>query len=287
MIRHAAAIAVALLLTPAWLQAQNPEFTVNVQSANVHKGPSTGSPVIGKAPRGAVLEVTRDLGDWLKVTWPEVPDSTGYVHITSGAKARPMAGEPRSGAAPTYVNRPARATLVPVPANANVSYAALETDDSRGSLYVSPRTHVMGVGGRMAGTTFGYGGTFRGWTRNRLGLQVELSRYSLTSADAFGTVTSLELAPSAMYSLPDRVADYVWFRPFVGGGVNLHRASQPGFGSTNKVGFQAFGGGEATFASFPSLAISADLGYRSTPAPYEGFDLTGVRVSVAAHWYWK
>ena len=285
MIRHAAAIAVALLLNTAWVQAQTPEFTINVQSANVYKGPSTGSPVIGRAPRGTVLEVTRDLGDWLKVSWTEVPDSTGYVHITTGSKSRPMAAEPLSGAAPTYVNRPARANLVPVPTNA--SYAALETDDSRGTLYVTPRTHVMGLGGRMAGTTFGYGGTFRGWTRNRLGLQLELSRYSLTSPDAFGTVTSLEFAPSAMYSLPDRVADYFWFRPYVGGGVNFHRATQTNFGSTNKVGFQAFGGGEATFASLPSLAISADLGYRSTPAPYEGFDLSGVRVSVAAHWYWK
>ena len=285
MIRHAAAIAVALLLNPAWVQAQNPEFTINVQSANVYKGPSTGSPVIGKAPRGTVLEVTRDLGDWLKVTWTAVPDSTGYVHITTGAKSRPMATEPLSGAAPAYVNRPARANLMPVSSNA--SYAALETDASRGTLYVTPRTHVMGVGGRMAGTTFGYGGTFRGWTRNRLGLQVEVSRYSLTSPDAFGTVTSLEFAPSVMYSLPDRVADYLWFRPYVGGGVNFHHATQPDFGSTNEVGFQAFGGGEATFASLPSLAISADLGYRSTPAPYEGFDLSGVRVSVAAHWYWK
>jgi hypothetical protein len=87
--------------------------------------------------------------------------------------------------------------------------------------------------------------------------------------------------------LPDRVADYVWFRPYVGGGANLLRANQTGFGSTNKVGFQAFGGGEATFASFPSLAISADIGYRSTPAPYESFELSGARISVAAHWYWK
>jgi hypothetical protein len=283
MIRHAAAIAVALLLTPAWLQAQNPEFTINVASANVYKGPSTGSPVIGKAPRGTVLEVTRDLGDWLKITWPAVPDSVGYVHLSTGAKARPMAVDRPPAATPTYTNRPARASLAP----ASLSYAPAEANESYGSLYVTPRTHVVGFGGRMAGTTFGYGGTFRGWTRNRLGIQVEVSRYSLTSPDAFGTVTSLEFAPSVLYSLPDRVADYVWFRPYVGGGANLLRANQTGFGSTNKVGFQAFGGGEATFASFPSLAISADIGYRSTPAPYESFELSGARISVAAHWYWK
>jgi hypothetical protein len=240
--------------------------------------------VIGKATRGTVLEVTRDLGDWLKITWTSVPDSIGYVHVTSGARSRPMAVDPRPATAPGYDNRPARASLTPV----SLPYdGAADTSDARGSLYVTPRTHIVGLGGRMAGTTFGYGGTFRGWTRNRLGIQVEVSRYSLTSQDAFGTVTSLEFAPSVLYSLPDRVADYVWFRPYVGGGANLLRATQTGFGSTNKAGFQAFGGGEATFASLPSFAISADVGYRSTPAPYEGFDLNGARVSVAAHWYWK
>jgi hypothetical protein len=281
MIRHAAAIAVALVLTPAWLQAQNPEFTVNVQSASVYKGPSTGSPVIGKAPRGTVLEVTRDLGDWLKITWPSVPDSTGYVHVTSGSKSRPMAGPPPTSSSPTYVSRPARASLTP----ANISYASMETTDSRGTLYVTPRTHIVGLGGRMAGSTLGYGGTVRGWSRKRLGVQLEVSRYSISSADTLGRVTSLEFAPSALYSLPDRVADYVWLRPYVGGGANLHRATQTGFGSTNKVGFQAFGGGEATFASFPQFALSADLGYRWTDAPYVGFDLSGLRLSVSGHWY--
>jgi uncharacterized protein YraI len=283
MIRQAAAIAVALLLTPAWLHAQNPEFTVSVQSANVYRGPSTGSPVLGKAPRGTVLEVTRDLGDWLKITWPPEPDSTGYIHVTMGSKSRPMASEPAAPSSLTYVSRPARASLTP----ASASYAAMETTDSRGTLYVTPRTHIVGLGGRMAGSTLGYGGTVRGWSRKRLGVQLEVSRYSITSADTLGRVTSLEFAPSALYSLPDRVADYVWLRPYVGGGVNLHRATQTGFGSTNKVGFQAFGGGEATFASFPQFAVSADLGYRWMDAPYEGFDLKGLRLSVSGHWYLK
>jgi hypothetical protein len=283
MIRHAAAVAVALLLTPAWLQAQNPEFTINVASANVYKGPSTGSPVIGKVPRGTVLEVTRDLGDWLKVNWPAVPDSIGYVHLTTGAKSRPLAVDGPSVSSPTYGNRPARASLTP----ASLSYTPSEASDSHGSLYVTPRTHIVGLGGRMAGSTLGYGGTVRGWSRQRLGVQLEVSRYSITSADTLGRVTSLEFAPSALYSLPDRVADYVWLRPYVGGGANIHRATQTGFGSTNEVGFQAFGGGEATFASFPQFAVSADLGYRWTKAPYDGFDLSGLRVSVSGHWYLK
>jgi hypothetical protein len=58
MTRHAAAIAVAMCLSPAWLGAQGTTFTVTTPSANVHKAPSTGSPVIGKAPLGCSVAVS-------------------------------------------------------------------------------------------------------------------------------------------------------------------------------------------------------------------------------------
>ena len=62
MIRHAAAVAVVMLLSPAWLSAQSTKFTITTPSANIHKGPSTASVVIGRVPRFTVLEVTRELG---------------------------------------------------------------------------------------------------------------------------------------------------------------------------------------------------------------------------------
>ena len=83
------------------------------------------------------------------------------------------------------------------------------------------------------------------------------------------------------------VGDYVWLRPYIGGGASLQRATQAGFGSTSETGFQAFGGGEFTFASAPRLAVSTDLGYRWTHAPYDGFELGGLRVGLSAHWYLK
>jgi hypothetical protein len=116
---------------------------------------------------------------------------------------------------------------------------------------------------------------------------MEISRYSLTSPVAAGQVTTVEIAPSVLYSLPTRVGDYVWLRPYVGGGLNFQHSTQSGFGSASKTGFQAFGGGEFTFASAPRLAVSTDVGYRNGNAPYEGFELGDVRVSVAAHWYLK
>ena len=74
MIRQAAAVVVVLLLSPSFVTAQGTEMTVNVASASVHKSPTTASPVIGHASRGAKLQVTRNVGDWVKVSWPAAAD---------------------------------------------------------------------------------------------------------------------------------------------------------------------------------------------------------------------
>ena len=278
MIRHAVAVAVALCVSPAWLYAQGAQLIVNTPSATVYKGPSLGSPVIGQAPRGAVLEVTRELGDWVKVAWPSVPDATGYVRLTAGTLSRGSTVQPVAGPAGRYTPEAAMAS------NGSMNGATPEAG-SQPTPTSSPISRVMGFGGRMGGSALGFGGTVRGWSKTRLGLQVEVSRYSLTSLAAAGRVTTMEIAPSVLFSLPNRVGDYVWLRPYVGGGLNLQRSTQPGFGSASKTGFQAFGGGEFTFASAPRLAVSTDLGYRKANAPYEGFELGDVRLSVSAHWY--
>src|SRR4029453_13215935 len=73
MIRQAAATVVALCLSASPLHAQNApatkKLTVREASAPVHKTPSVASPVIGDAPRGTELVVTREVGDWVKVAW--------------------------------------------------------------------------------------------------------------------------------------------------------------------------------------------------------------------------
>src|SRR5688572_32431763 len=84
MIRQAAATVVALCLSASPLHAQNTtKVTVGEASAAVHKTPSVGSPVIGNAPRGTELVVTREVGDWVKVAWPSAADGVGYVRATS------------------------------------------------------------------------------------------------------------------------------------------------------------------------------------------------------------
>ncbi|PYR28864.1 MAG: hypothetical protein DMF92_13175 [Acidobacteria bacterium] len=287
MIRHAAAIAFSLCLNASWLCAQSTVFTVNTASADVHKSPSTGGPVIGQAPRGTVLEVTRELGSWIKVVWPEGQDGVGYVHVSMGLVAHGF----------TPVPSPAGLTSAqPAVGSASSPATAARLEHSEpGELPAPTRTvytHIVGVGGEMGGPRLGLGATARAWSSKRFGIQFEVSRYALI--DAPGHLTSSQFTPSLLYSLRDRVTDYFWVRPYLGAGPSLQRQTLNGAaaGATDSVsdtrlGFQAFGGGEVTFAGVPRFALSADLGYHWRPTSFAGFELGGLGLSVSGHWYVK
>ena len=89
MLRHVAAavIIVGMVSSPAF--AQSVVITVTAASADVHKSPSTGSPVIGHTARGAQLPVTRELGSWVRIEWPSVPDGISRLRITARAALTP------------------------------------------------------------------------------------------------------------------------------------------------------------------------------------------------------
>ena len=119
MIRQAAAVVVALCLSTSPLYAQNTRLTVSDASANVHKAPSVGSPVIGKAPRGTALVVTREVGDWVKVSWPSAVDGAGYVRVSAltAGNAPAAAGSKAAAAqAPAPVGSKAAVTPTATPA---------------------------------------------------------------------------------------------------------------------------------------------------------------------------
>jgi hypothetical protein len=297
MIRQAAAVAFAVVLSPCVLYAQSTEFTVRVQSAAVRKAPSTASPVVGQAPRGTVLEVTRDIGAWVKVTWPEAADGIGYVHQSMGSLARRSTIEERVAAAfpadSPGASTAAAAAGTTVPAGPNPVPMSTRT------MYVAPPTHFVGLGARLAGTTDnsmagGFGVTSRVWSRKRFGIQLEASRSTLKSDVSPERVTSLQLTPSAIYSLPDRVTDYVWLRPYLGAGVPFFRSTLKntapdavGSVTDNAYGLRTFGGAELTFASVPRFAVSADLGYLWSQTSFAGFERDGLGFSLSGHWYFK
>jgi hypothetical protein len=307
MVRHAAAAAVVLCICPAWLFAQSTQVVVKTASANVHRAPTTASPVIDTAPRGAVLEVTSDLGSWVKVSWPDAPGGVAYVHESTITTARtPLArrgGTAGSASAPQTPSdsgaagaRTYRREIASVARHGSIDSAgnaeAMEPAGNGGyatasDLYIRPPAHIVGFGGRMTGSTLGYGVSARAWPHRHLGFQVDMSRYTLTSPGAPARLTSMVFAPSALYRFADRVNEYVWVRPYIGGGATLHRQNLgPGFTDTT-LGYQAFGGGELTFASMPRFAIGVDAGHRWSQEPSNGLDLGGVTFSISGHWYFK
>lgn len=326
MIRHFAAIALVLSVTPVpvYAQAQDAHFTVTNITADVHKSPSTGAPVIGKAASGEVFTVTRELGSWVKISWPAAEDGVGYLHVSWGrlshgplpvvsqtiAPGPPRATQVASRTAP--VARPvtqttSTATTNGSTANTNANTNANAQANRAGAAQVQqqinstalastrPTEHLIGIGARM-GSTMGYGISGRGAITQHLGVQMEFSRYAPSSIIAPEKMTSVQFAPSVMFSLPDKLTDYIWVRPYVGGGLTMYRhtlnSGIPGdLALTDSgIGEQLFGGTALAFASAPRFTLSFDYGYRwadAPLAPFAGTELAGKGLSISGHWYVK
>src|SRR5262245_36346567 len=183
MIRRAAAVVLALALNPALVRAQDTVFTVSVPSADVYKGPSTGTPVVGHVSRGTVLPISRNLGSWIKIAWPQAPDGVAYVHVTMGhigpaGANTPAMRSPQStpsstaAAAPPPASAPKPVSTTGVPAaRASVSQPAA----TRRRLNVTPAEHTFGVGG-LLGTMRTWGASARTWVNPHVGVQVGFTR---------------------------------------------------------------------------------------------------------------
>jgi hypothetical protein len=292
------AIVIAFIPSSAAAQAPAPApslaFTVSVPKADVRKGPSLGSPVIGQAPRGTVLDVTRDIGAWVKVHWPDASDGVGYVHQSAGAVANRPSREQRI--ADAVASLPPPEPVADAPAQAPMqNYVAREVGAiAMRTLYVPPPMHLIGFGGQLSAMTPGFGFSSRVWSRNRIGVQVEFSRSKLTTDLSADRLRSTEFTPSVIYSMPDYVSESLWLRPYVGGGVAMIRSKMYGgvpevvrSESARTLGYRGFGGLEVTLPGAARLAISADAGYQWADAKFDGFDPAGVRFSIAGHWYVK
>jgi SH3 domain-containing protein len=289
MIRHAAAVAVVMCLFSTPLYAQSTVFTVSAASADVYKGPSTGSPVIGHTQRGASFEVTRELGSWVKIVWPQAADGVGYLHVTMGSLGHPATNP--AGSVASVRTEPRSSSPQPTSLRGGGA-AAIEQPALKQPVYVTPATHMFGLGGRLGGPALGFGGSARGWQHDKFGIQFEVSHHSLDTADALSRVTSLQFEPSALYSLPNTISDSLWLRPYIGSGLNFnHQTWKPALGvgsvSANSTGFRVFGGSEMTLPAVPQIAISAELGYHWTENKFPGADFGGLGLAVSAHWYMK
>ena len=273
MTRPWIATIVLLLVAPARLSAQSAEFRVDTASASVHKAPSIASPVIGHARQGVALEVTRDLGSWVKVPWPDASDGIGYIHVSTGTRTGAIL--PRAGAPAVHAGE----------------VAAASQPLALAARYVMPPAHIVGLGGQFGGSSVGSGINARTWFHDRLGLQLEIARTSLTGPNATDRLTTTQFAPSLLYSPSNLMTDYVWVRPYLRSVVLAscanRWASSPWAAvavSRSSVGVQTFGGGEFTFAGMPRFSVSADLRYGWIENTAPAFDLDGMGFSISAHW---
>jgi Bacterial SH3 domain len=292
MIRHVAAAALVLSLTPSWLSAQGVAFTVNAAQANVHKGPSTASPVIGTVRRGSTLPVTRELGSWVKVNWPSDKDGIGYIHVSTGAIARNVPPAATRTQPATYASaRPAGSTPVATPAAQQRQGNIAPQPAAVRPVYVTPALHTIGVGAVMGPSPVGFGATARAWHRSRIGAQIEYSHYSTAAPISPDRVSSTQFEPSVVFAFRDHVADYVWLRPYAGSGVSFGNETltmaEGSKVSESRFGVQAFGGTEVTFPGMARFALSAGMSYRWTEAPFAGVDMGGLGFTFAGHWYVK
>jgi len=301
MNRHVLALATALCVSTSPLYGQSAapqnaaahssELTVTT-SADVHKSPSVASAVVGKAQRGTVLEIKRNLGSWVEVPWPGGDNGVAFLHVNTGTIAQraptapsttPPAVAPLSAAAPVGA---------PGTADARMNAAPQPMPGRRTNILLP--SHVFGMGARLNATSEGFGATARSWWANRLGLQVDVMHARTDDISSGGHVNSLQMSPSLLYSLPDGIASALWVRPYVGGGAIVHRASvYRGTSATadspsrQGLGLQGFGGIETTIAGLPQFAVSADLGYLWSETSLVDVAPRKFRFAFSGHWYVK
>lgn len=287
--RFAATAALLLMMGAPPVYAQKAMFVVTSMSADIHKAPSTGSAVIGKAPRGKAFEVRRELGSWVAVAWPEGDGGMGYLHMTWGTMSDGAAAQtsPASGA----TSAPVRSTP-----ESDASATTNQRGQTPGTRVVAVSapllpSHVIGLGGRIGTRALGFAATGRAWTQRRVGAQIEAGQSTYTTAFGGDQLKAMQFAPSVIYSPRNVVTNAIWARPYIGGGVNFYRStfrSSRGFPDVvdSGLGSQMFGGAELTWANLPQAALSADLRHLWAPTT-NGFELGGMGFSVSGHWYVK
>jgi hypothetical protein len=296
MTRTWIATAVALCVQASGVSAQVRHFTVSTPTVSVYKAPTNVSPVIGEATQGTTLEVTRDVGGWVKVPWPKAAEGVGYIRKNAGTLS--VLGPAVPAAAPIIAASAPAASPHPAPLPASRVSAAQSGQAVRSQAaavpigYVAP-IHRIGMGGQIGGSAFGAGFSARGWSRSQhVGVQFDLTRYSMSN-DLFLTPTSVtQFGPRVLYAFRDRVSDRTWVRPYAGVGAHVMRSSmtEPLTRvplSETGMSAQLFGGSELTLSAVPRLGLSADVGYQWYRTPFANDSLGGASLTLSAHWYVK
>ena len=232
---------------------------------------------------------------------PKAAPAPATAKTAATAKAPATAKAASAAGAKTAANEPApvsakaavtpTASVAPVAVREQIPVSQPSVPSQGRTQYVAP-THLFGVGA-MAGSSRGIGGSARAWKKGRIGMQLEVSRYTYDSVDLLSRASVTDIAPGVLFALNDHVTDTLWLRPYVGAAAHFARSSRTDLifpdvtESASTMGARFFVGSEMSLASVPALALSVDVGYYHQPEPFVGFEPGGMGVSLSAHWYVK
>jgi hypothetical protein len=152
--------------------------------------------------------------------------------------------------------------------------------------------HLFGVGIRIGGSNFGFGGTVRYFLMGPWGVQGEVSRYG------FGALgydySSTQFNGEVLYRLKEIVLEApVKLQPYVGGGISFIHTSFPSVtvlgtvingASDNSAGVVITGGVEVFFEKVPKLGVSGAFEFTSN-GDFNSVAIGGPAFLAAAHYY--
>jgi hypothetical protein len=292
--RHAAAIVFLILVGTAPIYAQDVTFVVTMPSANIHKAPSTGSAIIGRAQRGTTFAVKRELGSWVSIPWPDAQIGVAYLHVAWGKVSHGIAAQGRGGGGeePQRPSAPLARPELTLPGGPAAELQAGQPPRTNTLLRpaASLPSHAIGLGGRIGTRGVGMAGTGRAWLNGPFGVQIEGSQSTYTSVDAPGELRLLQLAPTIMYSPPDLITNAIWARPYIGGGISLLRStlsSSPGATEAveHMLGSHLTAGVESTWANIPQFTVSADVRRQWARPTVTRLARGGFGAALSVHWY--
>src|SRR5262249_50258337 len=163
---------------------------------------------IGQAPRGTALPVIRELGSWVRVSWPRAEDGVGYVHVSMGTlrndTTSDMSRPATAARSPQPMAEPALPSASPIRGPAAARPQGVPTPVQ----YLQAPGHLVGFGGRVGPSNVGFGASARAWSHHdRFGVQFDLSRAAMAGLAPTERVTSMQFEPAVLYTLADHVAD--------------------------------------------------------------------------------
>ena len=276
--------------------AQGTHFTVSTPSASVYKAPTNVSPVIGQATQGATLEVTRDVGSWVKVAWSQAPDGVGYVRKSAGTMgalgpAVPAAPAATPAAAPRASSRAAAAASASAPRRRRRPARPCGHSRRLPAGYVAP-SHRFGVGGQIGGSAMGAGFSVRGWSKSQQPRR-PVRRHALLDderrvlhADVVHAVRTARAVCVPRSRVGSHLAAALRRRRARTSCARRSPIRPTALAmSDTRMAAQFFGGTEVTLSAVPRLGLSADVGYQWYQSPFVGYTLDGMMLTLSAHWY--